>query len=227
MMQFHPNIIRIKTAFVNNYLIRNGNRSVLIDTGIDISGHRILQAIQSYGLQPSDIRLIILTHAHYDHCKGAAAIKVATGADLLVHKSHEMHLRRGHCRLPRGTSFPVEAWVTLGRIFMPWLSHFRPVEPEVVITQNFDLQYLGLEAKIIHTPGHTDGSLTVILEGKHALVGDTCVGPRGKSVYPPFADDPKTLLQSWKKLLGEGVECLYPGHGSPFGIERLMEDTRW
>jgi glyoxylase-like metal-dependent hydrolase (beta-lactamase superfamily II) len=92
------------------------------------------------------------------------------------------------------------------------------------LTQDHDLQYLGLNAKIIHTPGHTDGSLTVILDSKHAIVGDTLIGSRGKSVFPPFADDPETLMKSWKKLIDEGIEFLYPGHGSPFGVEKLTAE---
>lgn len=222
LKQYDSNIIRIRTVFVNNYLIQNGNRSVLVDTGIETSGQMILQALQSLGMQPQDIRLIILTHTHYDHCRGAAEIKAVTGAELLVHKSHEIHLRKGTCRLPRGTNVLLDAWVTMGRTVMPWLSRFHPVEPDIVITDDHDLQYLGLNARIIHTPGHTDGSLSVILDGRYAMVGDTVIGGRGKSVFPPFADEPAALIRTWKMLIDDGVHYCYPGHGHPIPIQRMI-----
>ena len=83
MPLLHPDIIRINTAYANTYLIRNGNKSVLVDTGLERSGRIVLQGIADAGLKPSDIRLIILTHPHFDHCNGAAAIRDATGAQVM------------------------------------------------------------------------------------------------------------------------------------------------
>ncbi len=224
MTTTHAHIARIRTAFANTYLICNGRNSVLIDTGMETPGKTVLQSLSGHGLQPSDIRLIILTHCHYDHARGAAALRAATGAKLLVHEHHAPHLRKGYCRLPKGTNLLIEAWVSMGRAFMPRLAHFPPVEPDVIIDREYGLANLGLDARIIPTPGHTSGSLSVILDGRHAIVGDLVISGRGKSVFPPFADDPATLIRSWKTVIDAGVEYIYPGHGHPFRTEQLNRD---
>jgi glyoxylase-like metal-dependent hydrolase (beta-lactamase superfamily II) len=217
----HPNIIQIKTAYVNSYLIRNGKDSILVDTGLEKSGKKILQSISNEGLSPSDIKLIILTHPHYDHCMGARAIKNYTGAQILVHRSGESKFRKGHCRLPKGTNFLLEAWTSMGRLFMPWLAYFPSVEPDITIGEEKRLEGYGLDIRIVPTPGHTEGSITVILDEKHAILGDTVVN-HTRTPFPPFADDPKTLINSWKSLIESGIEFIYPGHGNPFRVERLL-----
>jgi len=224
MHSFHPDIIPIRTGYANTYLIRNGSRSVLVDTGLQKSGRLILARVAELGLKPSDIRLIILTHPHYDHCMGARALIQATGAQLLVHRAEDSKFRKGYCRLPMGATPLLEAWVGLGRLFMPWLAHFPAVAPDIVIDQATDLGTFGIKGMAVHTPGHSNGSLTVIFEAKHAIAGDTVIGGRKKTTFPPFVDSPKTLLESWKMLIDQGIEYLYPGHGRPFRIEQLKQE---
>ena len=223
MTGFHPNIIPIKTAYVNSYLFKNGENSLLLDSGIQKSGKIVLEAIRENGLRLKDIRLIILTHPHYDHCMGARAIQAATGAGILVHKDGEADYRRGRRRLPRGTNFLINAWVSMGRIFMPWLANFPAIEPDIVIDTSFSLNEYGIDGEILCTPGHTKGSITVIIEGKHAIVGDTVVG-HTRTPYPPFADDPRQLIASWKLLLDKGIDYIYPGHGAPYRVEKLQAE---
>jgi glyoxylase-like metal-dependent hydrolase (beta-lactamase superfamily II) len=223
MLSFHDHIIPIPTAYANSYLIKSGNISILIDTGLQRSGKIILKGIAEAGLQPSDIRLIILTHCHYDHCRGARAIQAATGAEMLAHRDDRQKIQRGYCRLPKGTNFPINAWVSMGRIFMPWLAYFPAAEPSIVIHDDYIVEDTVPDIRIIHTPGHTEGSITVILEGRHAIVGDTAVG-HTRTPFPPFAEDPRALLLSWKKLLEMGIEYIYPGHGIPYRAERLKKD---
>lgn len=222
----HPQIIRIRTGYVNAYLFKNGNRSLLVDTGAEKSGKQILRAIEREGLQPSDIRLILLTHPHYDHCRGARKLQRITGAKVVVQKEDETRFRKGHCRFPRGATFLLEAWVSMGRLFLPWLAYFPAIQPDITFQDEWNLKESGIDGIVVHTPGHTRGSLTVIIEGKHAIAGDTVFGVGNRSPFPPFVDDPSGLVCSWKKLIDAGVEYLYPGHGHSYGIDRLSGDFR-
>ncbi len=221
MTAFHSNIIKIKTAYVNSWLYKNGSNSVLVDTGKDRSGSKVLEAITNAGLQPSDIKLILLTHPHYDHCMGVPALIKATGAKLIVQKEDEPNYRAGYCRLPRGANLPLEIWVSMGRLFMPWLNNFPKIDPDIIVNGSLDLKEQGIDVRAVHTPGHTDGSLILIVEGRHAIVGDALWGVMKSSVLPPFVDNIKDMIRSWKTIIDEGVEFIYPGHGEPYTIERV------
>ncbi len=70
---------------------------------------------------------------------------------------------------------------------------------------------------------HTAGSLSIVIEKDHAIVGDTLFNIFKHSVFPPYANDQEALLKSWKALLEIGCEHFYPGHGKPFTRERLTK----
>ncbi|MBN2339447.1 MAG: Zn-dependent hydrolase, partial [Acidobacteria bacterium] len=87
-----------------------------------------------------------------------------------------------------------------------------------------DLKDFGLNAYILHTPGHTSGSVSIIVEGEIALVGDAMFGILPGSVFPPFADDPGQLMASWGKLLDTGCSLFLPAHGSAIGRSLLQKE---
>jgi hydroxyacylglutathione hydrolase len=72
--------------------------------------------------------------------------------------------------------------------------------------EQLSLGAYGIEAELLHTPGHTPGSLSVLLPGGEALVGDL-----------------DQAVASWNLLLARGVKTVYPGHGRPFPAARLAE----
>jgi len=67
---------------------------------------------------------------------------------------------------------------------------------------------------LLHTPGHTPGSISVIIDNEIAIVGDTMFGVFWWSVYPPFASNPDKLIDSWEKLLETRCRIFLPSHGS-------------
>ena len=71
---------------VHAFLLEAGGELTLVDTLYDTDGHRILEAISSLGRSPSDLRHIVLTHAHRSHLGGVAALKRASGARILAHE---------------------------------------------------------------------------------------------------------------------------------------------
>ena len=83
------------------------------------------------------------------------------------------------------------------------------------------LRALGFEATVLHTPGHSPGSASLIVDGQIALVGDTLLGTLPRSVFPPFADDPEEMIRSWGRLLRTGCTLFLPGHGWPITRDRL------
>jgi glyoxylase-like metal-dependent hydrolase (beta-lactamase superfamily II) len=98
---------------------------------------------------------------------------------------------------------------------------FTPLVPDISIDGPFDLAKYGLEGTALPLPGHSAGSIGVILDTGEAFVGDAAFNIFPRTVVPPLADDPAALLESWRILLSSGARTFYPGHGKPFGREKL------
>jgi len=82
--------------------------------------------------------------------------------------------------------------------------------------------YLGQQAALLKTPGHSADSVSIVLGRSIALVGDAMVNALG-SVFPPFADEPEAVLASWKTLLETNCTVFCPAHGAPLKRKRLLE----
>jgi hydroxyacylglutathione hydrolase len=222
-IQDQSRIIRIPLGRANAYFVIRERHVLLIDTGIKRNEQKIIQALGKQGLRPSDIRLIILTHTHYDHCGSLKALKDMTGAGMVVHYNEATSLTGGYGGFPRGTTRLTKAISWLGRTLGRRIGAYLPVSPDVTVSERFGLEEYGVDGYILPTPGHTAGSMSVIVHNRYAIVGDTLFNVFRKGVFPPFADDPEELLRSWEKLIDTGCRAFYPGHGNPFGIGRLRE----
>jgi hydroxyacylglutathione hydrolase len=223
-----PAIIPIHLGKSTVYAIRDSNGAILIDTGVPGQAGKIIRSLEKNGIPPGDIKLIVITHVHYDHVGSLAELlrSFPSPCAVAVHESESALLREGKSVLPAGTS-------ALGRMMMnflnrlvrpfPGLIRFEPVTPDVLITKETFLNSFGISGRILPTPGHTVGSLTVILENGAAFVGDLAVNyyPWGGPIFPPFADDVPLLMKSWQALLALPVKTIYPAHGRPFSIAHL------
>lgn len=216
-------IVRIPAGISNSYLVINGEQSILIDAGDKKKENEIIDAVKKYKLKPGDIKLIILTHTHYDHCGSLKKLKEMTRAKIVVHKEEAECLRKGYCKISKGTLFYTKIYSFLGRIFAKVTAKYPAVTPDITISGKYDLKKYGINGFILPTPGHTKGSISVIINETDAIVGDTLMGISKKSVFPIFANNTKDLLKSWEKLINIGCEKFYPGHGAPFRIEKLMK----
>jgi hydroxyacylglutathione hydrolase len=222
-MKDQSRIVRIPLGRVNAYFVVGEGEGILIDTGEKRNEKRILQALATLGLSPSDIRLIILTHTHYDHCGSVKSLKEMTGAKIIVHRNEAACLREGHGGFPKGTNPMTRVISWIGRSIGKRIGGYAPVEPDIIVSERLGLDEYGTEGYILPTPGHTSGSMSVIIPNRCALVGDTLFNIFRKSLFPPFADDQEELLKSWAKLIDTGSRTFYPGHGSPFEVEKFRQ----
>jgi len=101
-------------------------------------------------------------------------------------------------------------------------SYFEAVEAEIIIDDKMLLNNYGFAGEVIHTPGHSEGSLSVIVD-KDCFCGDTFFNVFKSTFYPPFADDQEKLLKSWEKIFEYGCERYYPGHGKSFSHQELLK----
>ena len=219
------NIILLHPAKCNTWLIMNGDHSILVDAGYSGKINDFEHLIVENGLKPDDIKLIVMTHTHYDHACGLKEIKKITGAKVIVNEKEAGFLRDGYCPLPKGTRWysGIVSWA--GRHLVYGIGRFNPVNPDITLKVRLDLKRYGVDGYILPTPGHTAGSQSLIM-GEHAFVGDNMFGIFRHTVFPPFADDVPSLLKSWQELLDTGCEKFYPGHGKVIDREKVQMSLR-
>jgi len=97
--------------------------------------------------------------------------------------------------------------------------------PDLLIgDEGLDLGPYGIEGRVVHTPGHSPGSLSVVLPSGEAFVGDLAMNGPPMCLQPSFgvfAHQPELVPASWRRLLELGVRTVYPAHGRPFPASAL------
>lgn len=216
--------IRLGTS--NAHLIRGNNGYVMVDAGNRGKETRFLRRMERLNVHPRDISLIVITHAHFDHVGSLAAIREVCQCPVAVHELEKDLLEEGKVVLPEGTVAWGKAAVFLGRKLKPRSLNFDPVRPDILINGPMPLDDYGLPGAVIQpTPGHTAGSISVILKTGQAFVGDMAVNMLGR-IMPPFANDVPRLYQTWKEMLDRHPAMIYVAHGPAFPASRLRHELQ-
>lgn len=207
-------IKRLDCVISNAFLLGTGKHRVLIDTGSDFAYGRLRRQLTREGVQPGDLKLVILTHAHPDHAGSAARLKRDFGAEIAVHATEAAWVRTGTTELYQPCGWFGHALnLVIPRRFEPCL-----VDRELDGTEMIDLGADGGRLALIHTPGHTPGHMCVACDGGDLCAGDLVRGGmiKGGSVAGPFfVQDPQQLAASVKRIEARAPRCLHFGHGKP------------
>jgi hydroxyacylglutathione hydrolase len=181
--------------FVYSYLIY-GETITLVDTGVAGCEERIFDYIRSTGRDPSEIALCILTHAHPDHIGAARAIRQATGCTIAAHPAERAWIEDVELQ---NRERPVPGFVTLVGGSVPLdleLDDGDSIEPD---------ETRAGEMQVIHTPGHSAGSISLFLHNEGALFSGDAVPVAGD--LPVYDDFPASVrsVQRLRGLAGIGV----------------------
>jgi len=205
--------IPLKFLFdANCYLIHAETGYILIDTGIKNRRKQLESAIVDAGCQPGDLKLIILTHGHIDHVGNAAYLRDKYGAKIAMH--------RGDVNMVTGAGMfadaPQSLMIKLVGFFMnlTGLGDFETFTPDILLEDNQSLLEYGLDATVIHTPGHSKGSISILTASGNLFSGDIFNG--SVESVTTLVDDQKALTSSVEHLKTLNAESFYPGHGEPF-----------
>ena len=158
---------------VNTYLLI-GRRPILVDCGMPTSGDRIWNGITDAGVDPTDLEMIVITHGHVDHFGAAAELGQRTGVPIAGHVGDLQSYLAGHS--DRAARQPIGMFGHLFTRTPPPNDVTRPIRPGLVLTGEFDLHEHGVDARIIHTPGHTPGSVSILLDQGDLIAGDMLTG---------------------------------------------------
>ncbi|WP_316861388.1 MBL fold metallo-hydrolase [uncultured Cohaesibacter sp.] len=225
-MQIHT----IPVGADNCYIIRQRG-AILIDGGMPgpTACEDLAKGLEAAGVEAHDLKAIILTHCHWDHIGCVAKIKELTGAPVILHRNEQVVLEQGLRSMPPG----ITIWgLILGSMLNRYSKGLRlePCKADITLgDEDFPLEDYGIDGVITATPGHSPGSLSILLDDGSAFVGDLAMNgfplTFGPSL-PIFATDKPKIAESWKKLIKRKVRTIYPAHGKPFAIEELQRRAK-
>jgi hydroxyacylglutathione hydrolase len=212
-------ITTIKMGFVNSYIIKGVNKLILVDTGLPGNAKKIIKKIGEIGFKTNQVSLIILTHAHFDHFGSLKELQKVTGAKVAVHKNDAPYLIEGK----RAEVIPISGF---GKFMMRMVKNRSPktmegVKPDILIEDEMDLNDFGVKGKVISTPGHTDGSVSVFLDSGKCLAGDTIGATFGKPTYGMFCNDLNMLKESIVKIKNSNAKEVYLSHDGIISIDKI------
>jgi len=213
-------ITRLTPAGCNIWVVTRNDRTIIVDTGISFDRSRIERALKRKGIIPE---AVILTHTHFDHAGNAAWLQAEYGTGVVVQEAESAMLAAGDTPIPEGTYTFTRGMIGIGRKMQP-VFRYDPCVAEHVFNDQFDLNRFGINGYVMHTPGHSPGGATVVIDDETVIVGDLVVGTMPGSPFPPFADDVTLLLNSWKKIIDTGYRSILPGHGRPISREELIKE---
>jgi glyoxylase-like metal-dependent hydrolase (beta-lactamase superfamily II) len=200
----------------NVYLVWDGDEGALIDSGFsdDDSVRQRLAYLERFpGLR---LRYIVLTHHHFDHASGAHRLAEATGAQVLLHPQEVTLLHRWQDDIPQDVDVPEEAGELRERALRFRRDAAQAAQGAGPLQDEEVVRIGGLTLEAVHTPGHTMGSLCLLLREEGVLfTGDTVLGLGTVAVSPPPYGDMALYLRSLERLKGLGASLLLPGHGPP------------
>jgi len=188
------------------YLIRIGQESALVDAGCGHETERLLANIGKCGVEPRQLKFLLLTHCHYDHTGGAAELKRRIGMEIVAHERDARFLETGDNRVTAASWYG---------------ARLEPFQVDRKLTgPGGDILLGGRSIKAIHAPGHSPGSTVYLMEsdGLRILFAHDVHGP----LDPSFLSNARDYQASLRMLLEIEADVLCEGH---YGVYRGREEV--
>jgi len=205
---------------VNCYLVKEENGCVLIDTGCSNRRAYLQKELESSDCRSGQLKLVILTHGDFDHSGNAAYLRREFSAIIAMHHDDLGMVERGDMFWNREKSN------ILVKILASTVSGFGKSErlkPDIYIDDGDDLSQYGFDARVLHLPGHSKGSIGILTARGDLFCGDLLENT-GKPGLNSVLDAPEIAKVSLEKLNSLGIKTVYPGHGKPFQMEVLTKN---
>jgi len=210
-------LLPYKLGAVNCYLINTGTGYILIDTGCSNKRTDLEKELRRAGCQPGNLRLIVLTHGDFDHTGNAAYLRKKFGTKIAMHYDDSGIVEHGNMFWNRNKSN------VLIRMIAPVLSGFGKSErfkPDLYLKDGDNLSQFEFEARVIHIPGHSKGSIGVMTADGNLFCGDLLTGD--KPALNSIMDSLKVANASLDRLKSLSIKTVYPRHSKSFLTEALI-----
>jgi len=199
----------VKMGMANAYLLESPDGLVLVDSGSPGQESALYELMGRIGR--TDLALIVITHAHFDHYGSAAAIRKQTGAPITIGAGDALAMSEGRTELKHAQGRGI-----VGKWLLPLAERLlepAPTPPDFVVHDGDRMTWAGMDLEAMHTPGHTTGSISLFAEGSHVFVGDLLSTTLTPHVQRLYASDWNQILPSLQRIQRHAPEVLYPGHG--------------
>jgi glyoxylase-like metal-dependent hydrolase (beta-lactamase superfamily II) len=182
----HLHVHSLRLGLGRAYLLEFPGGMILVDSGSPVQEGKVVHALRRLGR--SDLRLIFITHAHLDHYGSAAALRRISGAPVAIHRLDAAAMAQARTDVGKARSFG-----RLIRLAIPLaesLLNPEPLQADMLLDDGDDLGIADLNARVLHVPGHTAGSASLIVQDRLAFAGDLIL----TTGYPRFQ---KFFAQDW------------------------------
>lgn len=206
---------QINLGFVNAFVIDHGDLT-LIDTGVPGSENKIIEALHEINKDAGDIRQIIITHAHLDHCGSLAALKKETEAKVFMHAIDAALFEKGLAKRPEFKAGPGIINQLMFNLMIKNLPfQVSPVEVDQKLSGS-DIVKIGHDAlHVYHAPGHSAGQCVFYWKQRHLLFAADAASNVMILNPSPGYEDWQTGKRSLQKISEIPFEIAVFGHGKP------------
>ncbi|MGD1008232.1 MAG: MBL fold metallo-hydrolase [Ignavibacteriaceae bacterium] len=217
------NIKTIPLSFVNAFLVKADGGFVLIDTGLPGQWEKLEKELISDSCLPGNLKLVILTHGDMDHSGNCKKLQEKYNARIAMHQNDYAIIETGSPG-KRKVKFLSRKIIFALIIFLRKLKknkiNLNKFNPDIFLQDGQSLQEYGFNARVIHLPGHTKGSIGILTDQGDLFAGDTLVN-RKKPETAAIIENQTDLEKSIEKLRKLNIRMVYPGHGKPFPMNSL------
>jgi hydroxyacylglutathione hydrolase len=217
-------IHRLSLGMKNSCYLVKEDGIIVVDTGTPGQGKNFQRWLKDLSIKPEDVSLLLLTHGHFDHIGSASEFKKITRCKVAINYREKEWVEKALVSIPPGVNLWGKVVAAIGKAILP-LINFSGTKVDLSLgDEDYSLESYGIHGRVIHTPGHNSGSMSLLLDTGDAFVGDLAVNGFPLRIgpgMPELAENPDTVKESWRLILSIGAKQVYPIHGKPFRADML------
>ena len=187
---------------VNSYLIQSDTNYMLIDNGYPAKWSFLEKELQKAGCNSGNLKLLVLTHGDHDHAGNSVSLKEKYGVKIAMHSDDSGMVEKGDMKWnrkgkPDKFSLMFRLMSLMSVFFNP--GEFKTFIPDLYIDESFNFSPYQFDAKIIHIPGHSKGSIGILIGDGSLICGDFLYNLFGKPSQE-FCDNLADFNTSVRKI---------------------------
>ena len=195
-------LITLTHRSTHAYLVDCRGGKLLVDPGWPGTLAIFKNGLKRYQVEPTAVKYVFATHLHPDHAGLVQEVKNACGARLIVHRRQIPFLDSLRQSFEKkGSYVPIQIDKTDLIVDSP---------------ARANLESIGVQGALFETPGHSDDSISLVLDNGAAFVGDLTWPDRMGAESGP------AIITSWRSLIANGAQTIYPGHGGPIPVAYVV-----
>jgi len=198
----------------NCYLLQNNDSIILVDTGSKSKLKQLEQTLTDHAIKIETIQLILITHGDFDHTGNCACFQNKYKIKIAIHEKDAGMIENSDMFWNRKSGNKIV------RMVLNTLFGIQKCIPDIKILDTSDLNEFGINAKTIHIPGHSAGSIGILTQEGDFICGDIFENTK-KPKIGPIIDNKAEAESSINRIKKLTINRVFPGHGEGFELKEL------